>query len=136
MNKLLRAFLVPISILVFDQIFKFLATKNLLPQVGSFFETISCNSGIAFSIQLPTSAFIVLWLLSIAVIVYLLKLEKNNLALLFILGGAISNIIDRIFDGCVTDYITLLNIPTFNFADVAITLGASWFVIRVLFSKK
>lgn len=131
-NKPMWAFIIPFSVLILDQIAKFLANKNLLPRVGDFFETISCNSGIAFSIQLPQIAFVSLWILSIVVIIYLLKQEKNNPALLFVLGGAISNIVDRIFMGCVVDYISFLGIPTFNIADMAISLGVTWFVFKSL----
>lgn len=132
----MRILSIPFSIIVIDQLAKFLANKNLLPQVGDFFETISCNPGIAFGIKLPQFAFILLWILSIAVIIYLLKQEKKNPALLFVLGGAISNIIDRIFHECVIDYISFLNIPTFNLADIAICLGIGWFVVDSFFQQK
>lgn len=131
----MRILLFPLSIIVFDQTLKFLAQKNLLPPLGDFFATISCNSGIAFGIALPRLAFILLWSLSIVAILYLLRLEKKNLPLLLILGGALSNILDRIFQGCVIDYISFLNIPTFNLADTAICLGITWFTIATLFKK-
>ncbi len=129
------AFIIPSVIIALDQILKFLANKNLLPTVGDFFETISCNTGIAFGVQLPSFVFILLWIFSIGIILYLLRLEKNNLALAVVLGGAISNIIDRIFHGCVVDYISFLNIPTFNLADTAICLGIGWFVFNSFFQK-
>jgi signal peptidase II len=40
-----------------------------------------------------------------------------------LLGGALGNIIDRVRDGAVTDFIKLPLWPAFNLADVAITLG-------------
>jgi lipoprotein signal peptidase len=131
----MRVFTIPLTIVVFDQFFKFLANKNLLPWVGDFFETISCNTGIAFGIQLPSFVFVLLWIFSIGIILYLLKLEKNNLALTFVLGGATSNIIDRFLHGCVIDYLSFLNIPTFNFADMAICLGVICFVSNLFFKK-
>ena len=40
-----------------------------------------------------------------------------------LVGGALGNLIDRIRDGAVTDFIELPNWPTFNLADVSITIG-------------
>lgn len=131
----MRAFIIATTVIALDQFFKFLANKNLLPWVGDFFETISCNTGIAFGIQLPSFVFILLWIFSIGIILYLLRLEKNNFALAFVLGGATSNIIDRFLHGCVVDYLSFLNIPTFNFADVAICLGIGLFVFSSFFKK-
>ena len=42
-----------------------------------------------------------------------------------LLGGALGNIIDRVRDDAVTDFIDLPLWPAFNFADVAITLGVA-----------
>lgn len=53
-------------------------------------------------------------------------LERTGLAL--IVGGALGNIIDRLRQGAVTDFIDLYwrnwHWPTFNGADIAITMGA------------
>jgi signal peptidase II len=40
-----------------------------------------------------------------------------------LLGGALGNVIDRIRDGAVTDFIKLPGWPAFNVADVSITCG-------------
>jgi signal peptidase II len=40
-----------------------------------------------------------------------------------LLGGSIGNIIDRIRDGWVTDFVKLPAWPAFNVADISITLG-------------
>jgi signal peptidase II len=40
-----------------------------------------------------------------------------------LLGGSIGNIIDRVRDGAVTDFVKLPAWPAFNVADVAITAG-------------
>ena len=53
--------------------------------------------------------------------------EKAGLAL--IVGGALGNIIDRLRQGAVTDFLDVFwkewHWPTFNVADMAITLGAA-----------
>jgi len=42
-----------------------------------------------------------------------------------LLGGAIGNPIDRLlFDGYVTDFISILNFPVFNLADLSVCIGA------------
>jgi signal peptidase II len=40
-----------------------------------------------------------------------------------LLGGALGNVIDRVRDGAVTDFIKLPHWPAFNVADIAITVG-------------
>jgi signal peptidase II len=40
-----------------------------------------------------------------------------------LLGGALGNIVDRIRDGAVTDFIKLPAWPAFNVADMSITFG-------------
>jgi signal peptidase II len=54
------------------------------------------------------------------------RFERTGLAL--IVGGALGNIIDRLRQGAVTDFLSLYwrdwHWPTFNGADIAITLGA------------
>jgi signal peptidase II len=56
-------------------------------------------------------------------------------ALGLVIGGAIGNLIDRIFrgegflDGKVVDWVQLSVIPTFNLADAAITMAVATFVL-------
>jgi signal peptidase II len=40
-----------------------------------------------------------------------------------LIGGAVGNLIDRIRDGAVTDFVKLPGWPAFNVADMAITVG-------------
>ena len=40
-----------------------------------------------------------------------------------LLGGAVGNVVDRVRDGAVTDFVKLPHWPAFNVADAAITLG-------------
>jgi signal peptidase II len=63
-----------------------------------------------------------------AVIIYLYpriprqeRLVRLSMALL--LGGALGNLIDRLHQGYVTDFISLLNIPVLNLADLSISAG-------------
>jgi lipoprotein signal peptidase len=56
--------------------------------------------------------------------------------IIFILSGAISNIVDRLLYGCVVDYINLRVWPVFNLADVYITLGGIIVVADILRKNK
>lgn len=46
-----------------------------------------------------------------------------RLGLAFMLGGAVGNLIDRLTEGKVVDFIKVPNWPAFNVADSAITIG-------------
>jgi signal peptidase II len=48
-----------------------------------------------------------------------------------LIGGALGNLADRVRDGAVTDFIDLPLWPTFNLADVAITVGVLLLLIDV-----
>lgn len=57
-----------------------------------------------------------------------LRSAATRFGLAFILGGAVGNLVDRIFRGTVTDFIEVYHgtwsFPAFNVADSAITVGA------------
>ena len=91
------------------------------------------NFGVSFGLfagLISPWILVVIGLLVVIFIYYLMisssdKIEK--IGLLIIISGAISNIIDRILNGYVIDFIYLnyrdLYWPAFNFADIYITLG-------------
>ncbi len=87
------------------------------------------NTGAAFGIlEEAGSLLIVTSVVGVALIlVYLFNpgmaspLVRAGLALM--LGGAIGNLIDRVGDGEVTDFIKFPEWPSFNVADSAITIG-------------
>ena len=58
-------------------------------------------------------------------------LIRTGLAL--ILGGAVGNLLDRIYQGHVTDFIDFIHFPAFNVADAAINVGVAAVVIAILF---
>jgi signal peptidase II len=100
--------------------------------------TLSYNQGAAFSFlagwgEYAVSLFsVVAIIVSIVLVVWLARVPKNGvtlaMALSLILGGALGNLIDRIFRGYVVDFIQLhyhqLYFATFNIADAAISIGA------------
>ena len=65
----------------------------------------------------------------------------DDVALAFIIGGGIGNLIDRVlFGGKVTDFIYLqagfLHTGVFNVADMAITFGVLWLLATWAFARK
>jgi signal peptidase II len=88
-----------------------------------------CNEGVAFGIMMPLSIFILVW---ICVMIFVLMLWRRNMqqdiyihiSFIAICAGAISNVIDRLWYGCVIDFIPFFQISSYNFADFLITCGA------------
>jgi signal peptidase II len=75
----------------------------------------------------------------LAILVYLFNpgfahpLVRTGLA--FMLGGAVGNLIDRLAEGRVVDFIKLPNWPAFNVADSAITVGVIMLVVSLLWMQ-
>ena len=59
-----------------------------------------------------------------------------NLCLGLQMGGAIGNLIDRIRDGYVVDFVDLTFWPVFNVADSAICVGVAGLALTVLFPPR
>ena len=86
------------------------------------------NNGVAFN-QLAGGGALVTVVVAVALLALLAyfatHLDKRLVWLPtgMLLGGALGNIIDRIRDGAVTDFIKLPAWPAFNVADMSITFG-------------
>lgn len=136
-----------------------------IPVIGNFFRiTFTENPGLAFGFS-PGPQF-KLWIsvfslvASIGLLIYLYYIRNQKLSLrlsiAFILGGAVGNLIDRMFYGVIYGYaplfygkvvdfldfdffhITIFNRtyerwPIFNFADAAVTIGV---FILIFFYRK
>lgn len=100
------------------------------------------NPGAAFSVG--TSVTWVFTLIAIAVSIAILLISRNvtnkpwAIALGGLLGGAVGNLIDRIFrspeifQGHVVDFISVPNYPMFNISDSAVVVSAIAMVILSL----
>lgn len=66
------------------------------------------------------------------------RLMRISLPMVF--GGALGNLLDRIFRGTVTDFVQVFlgsyEYPSFNVADSAISVGAALLVLDLLLSRK
>ncbi|MEU0510908.1 MULTISPECIES: signal peptidase II [Amycolatopsis] len=98
------------------------------------------NSGVAFSLgdSLPGGVVLgVAGLVIAGLVVFAWKAARTATALVWtalaaVLAGAAGNLADRAVDGVVTDYLHTGWFPTFNLADVFITVGAAVLVLASL----
>lgn len=136
------------GVVVLDQITKALAVAFLEGQPpidllgGLITLTFLRNPGAAFSIG--TGFTFVFAALAIGVAVYIVRKAPTlgsvgwAIALGGLLGGAVGNLIDRLFrapgffQGHVVDFITFPNFAVFNVADMAITCSAALMVLLAL----
>lgn len=103
------------------------------------------NTGAAFSIlegQRWLLAIIAI-LISLFIIYVLYKNERKkileNFSFALILGGALGNLLDRLYYGYVIDFIDVnfgtWHYPTFNIADCAICIGIMFFIMGNIKNK-
>ncbi|MGW5051433.1 signal peptidase II [Actinokineospora sp. NPDC004072] len=98
------------------------------------------NSGVAFSLGDTLPGWVVLGVTGLIVaglVVFAWRTARTaplpaRLGLAAVLAGAIANLADRAADRVVTDYLHTGWFPTFNLADVFITLGAVGLVLASL----
>jgi signal peptidase II len=128
-----RAGLLLAVVVLLDQVTKALVKDGV--RVGSedsVFPGVSLvhtkNRGVAFS-ALEDKTFVVVLVIALAMVALLTYVWRHvDLPGIWVptgllTGGAIGNIIDRVRDGAVTDFIKLPSWPAFNVADMAITFG-------------
>jgi signal peptidase II len=129
----LRTVLVAVAVVVADQVTKAIVRGSIGP-----FETVhvvpgvklirASNSGVAFS-QLsgggPLVVVVAVIALGALLAFFLTHLHRRLVWLPtgLLLGGAAGNLIDRVREGAVTDFIKLPHWPAFNVADICITAG-------------
>lgn len=112
--------------------------------IPSFFSlTLAYNTGAAFSFLSNQGGWQRWFLSSVAMIVsiflvsWLRRMEKDEgwqaCSMALILGGALGNLYDRVVHGYVVDFLLVYHknwyFPSFNLADVAITLGAAMLIL-------
>jgi signal peptidase II len=156
-KRLSRLLSVLIAILVFlgDQATKALVESSIpehsvVPVLPHFFNlTHTNNAGAAFGLFSESPApwktamlIVVSGALLITVVAIVWRSRhlqwETTVGLALILGGALSNLFDRIRFGRVVDFIDVYyrsyHWPTFNLADSAIVMGAGFLVFQVIFS--
>ena len=100
------------------------------------------NTGAAFGMfQNASMVFTVLAFIVIAAILYYYPHVENSdwslrLAMSMQLGGAVGNLIDRLTQGRVTDFISIGTFPVFNVADASISVGAVVLLLGVWLTER
>ena len=142
LNPLHRYLIIASTVLLLDQVTK-VAAQIYLPIASPvainayLYWFLIFNPGAAFSFLSQAGGwqrwfFTILGIAASVVILWFLRRntadQKLSWALSLILGGAIGNVLDRIFYGAVVDFIDVhyetWHWPAFNVADSAISVGA------------
>jgi signal peptidase II len=140
-------------VLALDQITKLLALQRLAPGIpvhvvdGFFSLTLVMNPGLAFGMlsSTPTAWRWIVALLSVGALAVLASVGvrllasggwTTRVALGFIFGGAVGNLLDRGRFGAVVDFLDFYwrgyHWPAFNVADSAITVGVALLALRIV----
>lgn len=143
-----------VLILIFvgaDQLSKYLIDSYMLegetlPIINDFFHlTYVKNRGIAFGMfQGKLDIISIATIIAIVAIAYYLYKERNKLSMIekmgfiYILAGAIGNMIDRAFRGFVVDMVDFRGVWSyvFNLADVWINIGVVFVLLDQLILRK
>lgn len=110
-------------LIILDQYLKIFIIKNNYYYI--------CNNGISFNIGSDFHFIKLIVFLFFITFLFIFFLKKHKpiylLPILFILAGSFSNIIDRLYFGCVIDFIRMypFNFIFFNIADTLIFIGTS-----------
>ena len=145
-NKVIRVLVIIVTILiVVDQISKILVTSLVKDFAGNdFFRLeVTRNTGMALGFNEGNVRNIFLTIFVLAIVINFIKNQleridkRTTVALSLILGGGISNLIDRFFRGGILDFIKIYKFPIFNIADICVVVGWILLVIFLIdFSKK
>ena len=148
--------MIALLVLVGDQVTKAMVDSSIpqyaiIPIVPKFFNlTHTRNSGAAFGLfsdspaAWKTAALVIISAALIATVVGIVwrtqRLQwEAGVGLSLILGGAISNLLDRVRYGRVVDFLDFYYKSyhwfTFNLADSAIVMGAGFLVLQVIFAE-
>lgn len=138
-----------LAVIILDQITKYLAIglkKGSIKLIDSFLSLVYVeNRGAAFGILQGKKIILVFFtfLIIMAMCYYLYKGQKSmatisKLSISLIIGGAIGNLIDRVFRHFVIDFISVTfpngyEFPVFNVADIAVVCGT--FLLIIAFMK-
>jgi len=138
-----------VVLVALDQWFKHLATKMLVDIVPVVvvphfigFNYVH-NYGAGFSILSGKVDFLIVItavaLLAIAVGIVAKKFDNkiDEFSFVLILAGGIGNLVDRVVNGYVVDYLEFLfmEFPIFNFADILICTGVGLFILNTIITE-
>ena len=101
------------------------------------------NQGMAFSLLSGKQLFLILAtsaaLLLVAYLLFFRSRGKllQQIAFILVLAGGIGNLIDRVLNGEVVDYINplFIDFAVFNFADILVCVGVALWVLVILLEE-
>jgi signal peptidase II len=134
---------VALAALAADQLTKAIVTSRLglndeVQVVGSFSIHHVTNSGIAFGLfASATPIVILLTTVAVAWMLYFFARSGSRhpvlpVALGLVIGGSVSNLIDRVRLGHVTDFLDFRYWPAFNLADTFIVVGVGTLLLALV----
>jgi signal peptidase II len=100
------------------------------------------NTGAAFGLFRSGGLIftVVAVIVSLAILYYYPRVPASQiplrLALALQLGGAVGNLLDRLVQGTVTDFISLGTFPVFNVADASISMGVAVLVAAMWIEER
>jgi len=134
---------VALAALAADQLTKAIVTNRLalndeVHVVGPFWIRHVQNSGIAFGFFASATSLVIL-LTGIAVVWMIYFFARSGsrhtvlpVALGLVIGGSVSNLIDRVRLGHVTDFLDFTYWPAFNLADTFIVVGVAILLLALI----
>ncbi len=134
MRQALKAVLLAAAVIAIDRITKHLVrghigllqSHTVIPGVLRLVHY--RNTGVAFDVLSGAGPFVIVveGLALVALLVYFARHPTRRglwVPTGLLVGGALGNLLDRLLDGSVTDFIKFPDWPAFNVADIAITVG-------------
>lgn len=136
-------------VIALDQITKYLVRANMqpgdrIPVIGNWMSIYYVqNTGTAFS-MFAGNRFVTIFLTSVLIILciaFVIRESSNGVSLIpvlftFVAAGGISNMIDRLTLGYVTDMISCGKFAVFNVADIGVTCGCILTMIALIVMYK
>ena len=143
-NLVCVAALVGIDQLIKLWAFNVLQPVGVMPFIPHLIELrFVLNQGMAFSLLSGKQLFLIVATSAALILVaYELFFRSRGkllqqIAFILVLGGGIGNLIDRVLNGEVVDYINLLfmNFAVFNFADICVCVGVGLWLLVILLEE-
>lgn len=141
--------LIAAAVIAADQFTKYLVRSSMqpgdsIPVLGSWLRILYVrNTGTAFSMFAGNKWITVVFttVLIIACIIYVIHEARSgsrtvSILLTFVIAGGVSNMIDRLTLGYVTDMISCGNFAVFNVADIAVTCGCALTILYLLMDMR
>ena len=100
------------------------------------------NTGAAFGIFQNANLILMILsiIVSIAIVAYYQKVHPDDtlahVAISMQFGGALGNLVDRINQGHVTDFISVGRFPVLNIADACVTVGVSLLLLSIIIQEQ